>query len=121
MNQSFQQPLVSRETPPSSCSILTLVEAPLSLRDILKAVSVVSRVSLLELEGQQHHRRIARARQVYFYLARRLTKKSFPQIVKHCGGKDHSTVHYGCRRVEAYRPEYEANIRGAMERLGFHQ
>ena len=39
-------------------------------------------------------------RGVAMYLARQLTTHSLGQIGKYFGGRDHTTVLYGCRRTE---------------------
>jgi len=39
-------------------------------------------------------------RQIGMYLARKLTKMSFPEIGAHFGGKDHSTIIYAVNKIE---------------------
>jgi chromosomal replication initiator protein len=39
------------------------------------------------------------ARQVAMYLARELTKHSLPDIGRHFGGRDHTTVLHGCDKI----------------------
>ena len=45
--------------------------------------------------------KIVRPRHVFFYLCRRMTTKSYPEIARICGGRDHTTVLAGCRSIEA--------------------
>ena len=52
-----------------------------------------------ELRGHRRHRTLANARAIAMYLARELTRSSFPEIGQRFGGKDHSTVIYAHRRV----------------------
>ena len=40
------------------------------------------------------------ARQVAMALARKLTTKSLPEIAKRMGGRDHTTILHGCRRLQ---------------------
>lgn len=52
-------------------------------------------------------------RHIAFWLARRATRgrmASLPMIARHFGGKDHTTVLHGCRRVAMQRsdPTYRA-------------
>jgi chromosomal replication initiator protein len=44
-------------------------------------------------------RRIARPRQIAMYLARQLTKMSYPQIGRRLGGRDHTTILHGNRKI----------------------
>jgi len=43
---------------------------------------------------------IARPRQVAMYLAKQLTPRSLPEIGKRFGGRDHTTIMHGVRRIE---------------------
>lgn len=57
--------------------------------------------SVSQLRGHRRHRSLARARAIAMYLARELTRSSFPEIGQRFGGKDHTTIMYACRRVAA--------------------
>lgn len=37
------------------------------------------------------------------YLARQMTTLSFPQIGRHFGNRDHTTVMHACRKIEELR------------------
>jgi len=50
-------------------------------------------------EGKSRSRTIARPRQVAMYLLREETGASLPQIGALLGGRDHTTVLYGCERI----------------------
>ena len=45
-------------------------------------------------------RAIVRPRQIAMYLAKTMTSKSFPEIGKRFGGRDHTTVLHAVRKVE---------------------
>jgi len=64
--------------------------------------AVVERFSLCMVEMISHRRSrsVARPRQIAMYLARRLTPRSLPEIGRHFGGRDHTTVMHACRRIE---------------------
>lgn len=81
-----------------------------SLRDILRAVSAVTGISMLDLISPRRERRYARARFIYYHLARVMTSKGTPSIGKHCGGRDHSTVLHGLRQVKLHPAEYAEKI-----------
>ncbi|MCR4404796.1 MAG: chromosomal replication initiator protein DnaA [Candidatus Acetothermia bacterium] len=57
-------------------------------------------VSVADLESENRDKRVAQARQIAIYLARELTRSSFPEIGKEFGGRDHSTVIRAYRRVK---------------------
>ena len=50
--------------------------------------------------GGSRRQAVVPARGVAMYLARRLTSASLEQIGQYFGGRDHTTVMYGCRRTE---------------------
>lgn len=52
-----------------------------------------------QLKGRSRKRDIARPRQIAMYLIREETDASLPQIGNLLGGRDHSTILYGCERV----------------------
>ena len=60
-------------------------------------------LSMTELLGPKRARAVARPRQVAMYLAKALTERSLPEIGRSFGGRDHTTVIHGVRRIEALR------------------
>lgn len=69
------------------------------LRDIEKAVCAKFQLSTKDLRSPCRDRSIARPRQIAMYLARELTTASYPAIGRHLGGRDHTTILYGKRRI----------------------
>ncbi|MBA4326380.1 MAG: chromosomal replication initiator protein DnaA, partial [Rhodobacter sp.] len=45
-------------------------------------------------------RTIARPRQVAMYLSKQLTPRSLPEIGRRFGGRDHTTIMHGVRKIE---------------------
>jgi chromosomal replication initiator protein len=45
-------------------------------------------------------RTIARPRQIAMYLAKQLTPRSLPEIGRRFGGRDHTTIMHGVRKIE---------------------
>jgi chromosomal replication initiator protein len=66
---------------------------------ILDAVADHFGVERAAFEGKSRSRAIARPRQVAMYLLREETGASLPQIGALLGGRDHTTVLYGCERI----------------------
>lgn len=68
---------------------------------ILRIVATYYVLPLDELTGPRRSRNIALARQVVMYLARDLTDMSLPRIGQSLGGRDHTTIMYGCDKIAA--------------------
>ena len=60
-------------------------------------------IRLSDLLGSNRSRDIARPRQVAMWLAKQLTTKSLPDIGRSFGGRDHTTVIHGIRRIDELR------------------
>ena len=67
--------------------------------DVLQAVSAYYRVKTSDLTGPQRDRNIAYARQMAMYLMREEANLSLIEIGNHLGGRNHSTVIYGCDKI----------------------
>lgn len=83
---------------------------------IIKAVCQEFKVAISELKGPRRHRNITVPRQVAMYLVRELTDESLPQIGQMFGGRDHSTVINGLKRVEALRDAIP-DLRGRIDKI----
>jgi chromosomal replication initiator protein len=68
-----------------------------------------------ELRADRRTKHLSHARQVAMYLARKLTRSSFPEIAARFN-KDHSTVISSVRKVERQR-EVDASIRKELDEL----
>jgi hypothetical protein len=71
-----------------------------TIKEIRKCVSKHFNVSMNDLESSRRIAKIVLPRQIGFYLARRLTTQSLPEIGRRFGGKDHTTVLHGSRVIE---------------------
>jgi chromosomal replication initiator protein len=75
----------------------------LTFEDIVRAASEDFGVTVGEIYSLARSREAAEARQACFYLARKLLGRPFAQIGDHFGGRDHSTVHEACAKLERTR------------------
>jgi len=66
---------------------------------IIEAVALHFGVAVAALQGRSRSRAIARPRQIAMYLIRKETGGSLPRIGAMLGGRDHTTVLYGCERI----------------------
>jgi chromosomal replication initiation ATPase DnaA len=92
-----------------------------SINAILSAVSDYYDISLVDIIAQRRINRVVRVRHVAMYLARMLTTRSLPQIGIYLGGRDHTTVLHGVRKVELRlqtEPSLAGEIAAIKQRLG---
>ncbi len=69
------------------------------VRDIERAVCQKFDITPCDMRGKSRRTRVARPRQVAYFLAREILGASYPKIGKHFGGRDHSTIIHGVRRI----------------------
>jgi hypothetical protein len=69
-----------------------------TLNDIKRAVAREFRIPKIDLESARRTANIVVPRHVAMGLARRLTRKSLPEIGRQFGGRDHTTVLHGARK-----------------------
>ena len=75
----------------------------ITIEEIQKEVSTFYGVSMRDLLSHRRERQIVRPRQVAMYLAKELTTRSLPEIGRRFGGRDHTTVLYGVRKIGALK------------------
>ena len=78
---------------------------PPSIKRVLEATATYYQLSLDELLSKRRTQKIARARQVAMYLAREETQASLPKIGEALGGRNHSTILYGYKKIAQKLPE----------------
>jgi chromosomal replication initiator protein len=72
-----------------------------AIRDILCAVATHYGVTVLDIKSRRRARTVGLPRHVAYYLCKILTGSSLPQIGRHVGGKDHTSVLHGVRKIAA--------------------
>jgi chromosomal replication initiator protein len=87
-----------------------------SLDRIMQQVSEYFHIPLGQLFSDRRDRHVLLPRQIGMYLARRLTALSFEEIGARFGGRDHSTVLHGCRKV-AQALDHDAALAGTVHEL----
>jgi len=80
--------------------ILRASDRKVTVEEIQRKVSDHYNIRLSDIIGPKRVRIIARPRQVAMYLAKQLTTRSLPEIGRRFGGRDHTTVMHGVRRIE---------------------
>ena len=78
-------------------------ERRISVEEIQRLVSDHYNIRLSDMIGPKRLRSYARPRQVAMYLCKHLTSRSLPEIGRRFGGRDHTTVMHGVKRIEELR------------------
>lgn len=85
------------------------------IHEIQRAVCAHYGLALIEMTSKT--RKSARQRQVAMFLARRMTPKSYPEIGRFFGARDHTTVMYGEGKIDALR-RADRGLARSISRIG---
>lgn len=95
----------------------------LTIKEIKQAVCMHFGLEMSDMTTPRRHVHLVRGRQVAMYLCKLLAKdKSFPEIGRQFGNRDHTTILHACRKVEELRRRDEvfakdvATVRAHIER-----
>ncbi|MGB3246974.1 MAG: chromosomal replication initiator protein DnaA [Sulfitobacter sp.] len=80
--------------------VLRSSERKVTVEEIQRKVSEHYNIRLSDMIGPKRLRSYARPRQVAMYLCKQLTSRSLPEIGRRFGGRDHTTVMHGVKRIE---------------------
>ena len=83
--------------------LLALQDRLVSIENIQKTVADYFKIRVSDLLSKRRSRSIARPRQHAMALSKELTNHSLPEIGDAFGGRDHTTVLHGCRRIASLR------------------
>ena len=88
----------------------------ITVEEIQRKVSDHYNIRLSDLIGPKRVRTFARPRQVAMYLAKQLTSRSLPEIARRFGGRDHTTIMHGVRKIEELKKK-DSQIADDLELL----
>ncbi|TNC51680.1 chromosomal replication initiator protein DnaA [Rubellimicrobium rubrum] len=80
--------------------VLRASDRKVSVEEIQRKVAEHYHIRLADLIGPKRLRSFARPRQVAMYLAKTMTSRSLPDIGRRFGGRDHTTIIHGVRKIE---------------------
>ncbi len=83
--------------------ILRSSERRVTVEEIQRKVAEHFNIRLSDMLGPKRTRTIARPRQIAMYLSKEMTSRSLPEIGRRFGGRDHTTILHGVRKVEEMR------------------
>ena len=89
--------------------LLALQDKQVSIDNIQRIVAEYYKIKVADLLSKRRSRSVARPRQVAMALSKELTNHSLPEIGNAFGGRDHTTVLHGVRKIKELR-ETNADI-----------
>src|SRR6056297_439337 len=111
-----RQPITLELTQDCLADVLRASERKVSVEEIQRKVSDHYNIRLSDMIGPKRLRAFARPRQVAMYLCKQMTSRSLPEIGRRFGGRDHTTVMHGVKRIEELRIQ-DAQIADDLELL----
>ena len=100
--------------------ILSANRRRITIDEIQRTVCQFYRVDRTEMSSKRRARAVVRPRQVAMYLAKVLTPRSYPEIGRKFGGRDHSTVIHAVRLIEELRTrdaDMDGDVRSLLRQL----
>ncbi len=100
--------------------ILSANRRRITIDEIQRTVCQFYRIDRSEMSSKRRARAVVRPRQVAMYLAKVLTPRSYPEIGRKFGGRDHSTVIHAVRLIEDLRKrdsEMDGDVRSLLRQL----
>lgn len=89
---------------------------PLMIRSIQEAVASDYNIPVIEMRSARRTKDIILPRWVAMYLSRTMMELSLPQIGRHFGGRDHSTVLHGIQQLEVLM-QTDNELRNRVQRI----
>jgi chromosomal replication initiator protein len=83
--------------------LIALQDRLVTIENIQRTVAEYYKIRIGDLSSSKRSRSIARPRQVAMALAKELTNHSLPEIGNAFGGRDHTTILHGCRKIAELR------------------
>ena len=89
----------------SLADILRASDRKVTMDEIMKKICHYYNVRMSDLLSPRRSRNIARPRQMAMFLAKSLTSRSYPEIGKRFGNRDHTTVMHAVRKIEELKSQ----------------
>ena len=83
--------------------LIALQERTITIENIQKTVAEYYKIRTSDLHSNRRSRSITRPRQLAMALSKELTNHSLPEIGAAFGGRDHTTILHGCRKIAELR------------------
>lgn len=89
----------------SLADILRQSDRKVTMDEIMRKTCDYYNVRMSDLLSPKRSRNIARPRQMAMWLAKHLTQRSYPEIGKRFGNRDHTTVIHAVRKIEELKAQ----------------
>ncbi len=97
------KPITMELTQDCLADVIRASERKITVEEIQRKVADHYNIRLSDMIGPKRLRAFARPRQVAMWLCKKLTTRSLPEIGRRFGGRDHTTVMHGVKRIEELR------------------
>lgn len=89
----------------SLTDILRQSERKVTMDEIMRKTCDYLNVRMSDMVSPKRSRNIARPRQIAMYLSKQLTSRSYPEIGRKFGNRDHTTVIHAVRKIEELKAQ----------------
>ena len=80
--------------------LLSASQQRIDIAEVQNAVAARFGVKVADMKSKKRTKALVLPRQLAMYLSRDLTEMSYPEIGRHFGGKDHTTIMHACKKIE---------------------
>ncbi|WP_025264162.1 chromosomal replication initiator protein DnaA [Wolbachia endosymbiont of Onchocerca volvulus] len=107
LNKVVHTSLIGRSITVESASetladLLRSNHKPITIAEIQKKIAEFFNIKVADMHSNRRLRALVRPRQVAMYFAKKFTQKSFPDIGRSFGGRDHATVIHAVKQIENF-------------------
>ncbi|MDF0607665.1 chromosomal replication initiator protein DnaA [Wolbachia endosymbiont of Onchocerca gibsoni] len=107
LNKVVHTSLIGRSMTVESASetladLLRSNHKPITIAEIQKKIAEFFNIKVADMHSNRRLRALVRPRQVAMYFAKKFTQKSFPDIGRSFGGRDHATVIHAVKQIENF-------------------
>jgi chromosomal replication initiator protein len=88
----------------------------ITLDAVQDAVATRFHIKVTEMKSKRRTKVLVFPRQIAMYLCREITQQSYPEIARHFGGKDHTTIMHACKQIEKAKVG-DPSLHGTLEEL----
>ena len=88
----------------------------ITLEAVQEVVAEKFHIKISEMKSKRRTRVLVHPRQIAMFLCREITQQSYPEIARHFGGKDHTTVMHACKQIEKAK-QSDPGLLGTLEEL----
>lgn len=121
--QISKQPVTLSLAEEQLSDLLSANRRRITIDEIQRTVCAYYKIDKSEMSSKRRARAVVRPRQVAMYLAKNLTPRSYPEIGRKFGGRDHSTVIHAVKLIDDLRKrdaDMDSDIRTLLQRLENH-